>query len=190
MQRENILAMQTSLETGLRINDVLKIKRTDIVGNTLHYVAEKTGKYGTKKLPKKLIDDLFSISGSVYIFSGKRNSHTHRTRQAVWSDIKKACGKLGIDPRGVSCHSARKTYSVNTLKQYGFSRAQTELQHSRSDQTMLYVFSDILRASERNITNYRNNEIEILAEKLAEKMWEKIEKYIEMREKKRKSEKK
>ena len=185
MQRENILAMQLSLETGLRINDVLKIKRFDIVGNTLHYVAEKTGKPGTKKLPKKLINDLFSISGSIYIFPGKRDEHTHRTRQAVWTDIKKACKKLGIDPQGVSCHSARKTYSVNVLRQYGFSKAQTELQHSRSDQTMLYVFSDILTHSERKITKFSN---EMDVDELAGKIWEKLSFWLENREKARKSE--
>lgn len=41
---ENALALRTSLETGLRISDVLKIKKDDLQGRTLEYVAQKTGK--------------------------------------------------------------------------------------------------------------------------------------------------
>ena len=50
MQYENALALRTSLETGLRIGDVLKMRPADIQGRTITYTAQKTGKAG-KLLP-------------------------------------------------------------------------------------------------------------------------------------------
>lgn len=184
MQRENVLALQVALNTGLRINDVLKLRRSDFQGNTFTYIAEKTGKKGKKTLPSNLYKQLLSIAGENYIFPGRNSSSKHRTRQAVWRDMKKACKALGIDASGVSCHSARKTYSVNVLKEFGFTRAQRELQHSRADQTMLYVFSDILNTSEHNSTIFRNDDaIDVIAQKI----WEKLRFWLENREKERKT---
>lgn len=184
MQKENVLALQVSLNTGLRINDVLKLRRSDFVGNTFSYIAEKTGKKGKKTIPAALRKQLFEIAGDTYIFPGRNEPTKHRTRQAVWRDIKKACESLGIDSKGVSCHSARKTYSVNVLKEFGFTRAQRELQHSRADQTMLYVFSDVMSSAENRVTNFRNcDEIN----EIAEKIWEKLRYWLEKREKTRKT---
>ena len=48
MQYENGLALRVSLETGLRIGDVLKARPADLKGNKLYFVAQKTGKAGVK----------------------------------------------------------------------------------------------------------------------------------------------
>lgn len=139
---ENALALRTSLETGLRISDVLKMKTTDLNGRTLDFVAQKTGKGGKKVLSADLARRLKQISGDIWIFEG-RDGTKPRTRQAVWKNVKKAARELKLE-QNVSVHSARKTYAVETFHKRGLGAAQKELQHDRMDNTMLYAFSDLI----------------------------------------------
>lgn len=144
---ENALALRTSLETGLRISDVLKIKKDDLQGRTLEYVAQKTGKGGKKVLSADLARRLMQISGDNWIFEG-RDGTKPRTRQAVWKNVKKAARELHLQ-QNVSVHSARKTYAVETFHNKGLGATQKELQHSRMDNTMIYAFSDLISGGSR-----------------------------------------
>ena len=139
---ENALALRTSLETGLRISDVLKIKKTDLNGRTLDFIAQKTGKGGKKVLSADLARRLKQISGDNWIFEGRYGTKP-RTRQAVWKNVKKAARELHLE-QNLSVHSARKTYAVDVFHKRGLGAAQKELQHDRIDNTMLYVFSDLI----------------------------------------------
>lgn len=150
MQRDNILAIRVAVETGLRIDDVLRLKWENFEkGTKFTYFAKKTGKKGVKKLSKLLKTQLFQrdVNGSDYVFPGRKRG-SHRTRQAVWKDIKKAADLLGV-PLNVSPHSARKTYAVELRKTEGLPAVQRELQHGDMNTTMLYAFADLARAGKR-----------------------------------------
>lgn len=150
MQKDNVLAIRLSVETGLRIDDVLRLKWENFKKSTqFTYFAKKTGKKGVKKVSKQLKNELFSRDhkGSEYIFPGRKRG-THRTRQAVWKDIKKAADMLGV-PLNVSPHSARKTYAVELRKTEGLATVQKELQHNDMNTTMLYAFADVVKNSKR-----------------------------------------
>lgn len=148
MTYENVLVLRVSLETGLRVGDVCKIKVDDIHGRKLRFVAEKTGKEGVKVLSKSLIKELLRISGGWgYVFKGARDPNSHRTRQAVWKNVTKACVEAGIAEH-VTPHSARKTYAVGVFQDRGIGACAEELQHDRADTTMLYAFSNLLCAAE------------------------------------------
>lgn len=150
LTEQNRLACRCALETGLRVGDVLKIKPSQIRGTTLRYKAEKTGKSGTKVLSASLVKALRqSANGGVWCFPSPRDPTKHRTRQAVWKDINKASFALGV-PLHISPHSARKTFAVNTLHEFGIDRVQQELQHSNRGMTALYAYSDIMRADVEN----------------------------------------
>lgn len=150
MQRDNVLAIRVSLETGLRIDDVLRLKWENFKKPPYFtYFAKKTGKKGVKKLSKQLKNELFhrNTGGSEYVFPGRKRGQ-HRTRQAVWKDIKKASELMGVS-LNASPHSARKTYAVELRKEKGLAEVQKELQHSDMNTTMLYAFSDLVRAGKR-----------------------------------------
>ena len=150
MQRDNILAIRVSVETGLRIDDVLRLKWENFGKSTqFTYFAKKTGKKGVKKLSKRLKTELFSrkTKNSPFVFPGRKRG-SHRTRQAVWKDIKKAADLMGVS-LNASPHSARKTYAVELRKTEGLSAVQKELQHSDMTTTMLYAFADMARAGKR-----------------------------------------
>lgn len=147
MQRENVLAMRVAVETGLRIDDVLRLRWSDFRrGGWFEYVAKKTGKKGRKHITKGLKAELFARrEESEYVFPGRKRGR-HRTRQAVWKDMVQACDKMGITQNGTP-HSARKTYAVQLRKEAGLAAVQKELQHTSSTTTMIYAFADMARAA-------------------------------------------
>lgn len=161
MQYENALCLRLCLETGLRVGDALKVKAEDIDGRTISYIAEKTGKAGKKVITQKLAKDLKRLSGGGgYCFKGRFGGDTHRTRQAVWNDVKKASKLAGV-PANVSPHSTRKTYAVGLFHEKGIAETEKELQHDRIDTTLLYAFSDLL-SGESKFDEKNNNDSKIL----------------------------
>lgn len=157
---ENALALRTSLETGLRISDVLKIEVKDFHNTTIDFVAQKTGKKGKKKISADLAKRLRNISGKRWVFEG-RNGDKPRTRQAVWKDVKKVAESLQIK-ENLTCHSARKTYAVELFHDQGINKVQKELQHNRLDTTMIYAFSDFLNGKKTDLNNNEDKINEIL----------------------------
>lgn len=141
MTYENALALRTSLETGMRIGDVLALEVEDLKGRTITYTAQKTGKNGKAVISVDLANRLKRISGKRFIFEG-RNGKKPRTRQAVWKDVKKAT--RNIFEENVAPHSARKTFAVEDFQEHGLPHTQKALQHDRTDTTVLYAFSDLL----------------------------------------------
>lgn len=170
MQYPNVLALRLSLETGLRIDDVLSLKPAALAGTNLSYVAKKTGKPGKKKVSATLAREIRGQASKAWLFPGRKEGN-HRTRQAVWRDVKKAAKTLGLD-ENVSPHSARKTYAVQLRKEEGLAAVQKELQHSHGDTTMLYAFADLAGRGQA----ISSQDPEILAELIAEKVVEKLSK--------------
>lgn len=154
MHYENGVALLVSLETGMRIGDVLKMRRKDIKGNVVHYVAEKTGKAGTAELSPELLKKIKSVWGKTYVFEGQRHN-AHRTRQAVYLDIKRVCKEYGVDGQ-ISPHSARKSFSVDDFRENGLDAVKEHLQHSSTAVTMLYALADKLPTGDSDIESTGN----------------------------------
>lgn len=72
----------------------------------------------------------------------------HRTRQAVYKDIKRAARLFRLPAQlQVSPHTARKVYAVAAYQTSGsLKRVQALLQHSDEAVTMLYAMADELTA--------------------------------------------
>jgi integrase len=141
MSYENALALRTSLETGMRIGDVLALRVENLKGRTITYTAQKTGKRGKSVVSVDLANRLRKIAGKRFLFEG-RSGDKPRTRQAVWKDVKQAT--RGMFTENVAPHSARKTFAVEDFRTHGFTHTQKALQHDSSGTTMLYAFADML----------------------------------------------
>lgn len=152
LTREEWLPLEVARQTGLRIGDVCALKRADLKGTTLSYVAEKTGKAGVAEISAELAAELRSRRSprSKWLFPSRKNPKEHLTRQAVWARLKKACERLGVPPDGVSPHSMRKAYAVELYKREGLQAASRALQHDRTSTTELYVMSDFLSPENEN----------------------------------------
>lgn len=139
----NALAVRVSMHTGLRISDVLSLETASIKPKM--WVREmKTGKCRCVGLPAPLRHDLEQYAGDKYIFPHRLDKTRHRTRQAVWRDIKRASKALRL-PQNIAPHSARKIYAVDLMKKYGdIDRVQKVLRHKYLHTTMIYAMADVL----------------------------------------------
>jgi integrase len=144
MREENRLAIEIELATGLRIGDVLSLKRSDLVKDRVTVKESKTGKSKRVHIPQRIRNALFSRSvGSPWAFPGQRDKMRHRTRQAVYMDIKRVARALRL--KGIGTHSARKAYAVKAYNRLqSVEKVQKLLNHGSAEVTLLYALADKL----------------------------------------------
>ena len=131
-----------SLETGLRVGDVVKLKCENLKADGLHYRAQKTKKNGVAPISADLRRALNKKGKGKWLFPSPYKSGKHITRQCVWARIKKACERAGLSAEGISPHSLRKVFAVELYREKGFKAVQEALQHSNGATTEIYSFAD------------------------------------------------
>lgn len=137
---ENRLVIRAALVTGLRIGDVLAL-RPDQLKPHFWIREAKTGKARQVGLPGPLLSDLRSAAGTDWVFPG-RDPRKHRTRQAVWKDVKRAAEAFRL-PQNVGPHSFRKVYAVDLMRKYGdIAKVRRALNHSSETITVIYALAD------------------------------------------------
>lgn len=137
----NALVMRVALHTGLRVGDVLSL-RTEQLAPRFWVTESKTGKRRQVGLPEPLLSDLKKRAGDQWVFPGRKDPSAHRTRQAVWKDVKRAAKALRL-PQNVGPHSARKVYAVDLLQKYGdIERVRRALNHGSESVTLIYALAD------------------------------------------------
>lgn len=136
----NRLVMRVILHTGLRVSDVLTLRPCDLKPR-VWVTEQKTKKRRMVGFPAPLLADLRKEAGEYWVFEG-RDPRKHRTRQAVWADVKRAAAAFRL-PQNVGTHSGRKVYAVELLRKYGdFEQVQRNLRHSSPMVTAIYAMAD------------------------------------------------
>lgn len=150
----NALVIRVSLHTGLRVGDVLSLRTADIKPRM--WVKEhKTGKCKRIGLPKPLREALLAQAGELYVFPNRLDKSRHRTRQAVWEDVKRASQALRL-PQNVAPHSMRKVYAVELMRKYGdIDKVRRVLNHRYETTTMVYALADMLLQKKNGRKKYR-----------------------------------
>lgn len=137
---ENRLVMRLLLHTGIRIGDALQLKPDQLKPN-FWITEQKTGKRRQIGIPEPLISDLRSSADAEWVFPGATPGK-HRTRQAVWKDVKRAAQALRLTANAAP-HSARKVYAVKLLSKYGdIERVRRALNHGGIEVTLIYAMAD------------------------------------------------
>lgn len=140
LTEENRLVMRVLLHTGLRISDALALRTGQLKPN-FWVTEQKTGKRRQIGLPEPLLSDLKAAAGPEWVFSGNAPGK-HRTRQAVWKDVKRAAEAARLTCNAAP-HSARKVYAVKLLEQYGdIDRVRRALNHGGIEVTLVYAMAD------------------------------------------------
>lgn len=147
MTPDNRRVLQVMLRTGLRVSDVLSL-RADQIGRQFWATESKTGKRLHCGLPDWLTAEILRhAGGSVWAFPSPTDPAKHRSRQAVWRDLKKAAKAFRL-PVNVGTHSMRKAYAVDLMAKYGdVERVRRALNHENATVTMLYAMADMLTES-------------------------------------------
>lgn len=152
LTEENRLAIEMSMRYGMRIGDVLATKTEDVRKGRWTYREEKTGKTRRITLCAALQEALLSKAGKIYVFEHRLDYKRHRTRQAVFKDVKRAAAAFRL-AENIAPHSYRKRYAVNAYKKYGgdLKKVQRLLNHSDPMITMLYALADELTQKKRTL---------------------------------------
>ena len=137
---ENRLVLRVLLHTGIRIGDALQL-RPDQLRPNFWITEQKTGKRRQIGLPEPLLGDLKEAAGLYWVFPGT-DPRKHRSRQAVWKDVKRAAAALRLTANAAP-HSARKVYAVELLRKYGdIDRVRRALNHGGVEVTLIYALAD------------------------------------------------
>ena len=137
---ENRLVMRVLLHTGLRIGDALALRPEQLKPN-FWVTEQKTGKRKQVGLPVPLLEDLRAAAGTEWVFPGA-DPKKHRSRQAVWKDVKRAAAALRLT-QNAAPHSARKVYAVELLRKYGdIDKVRRALNHGGVEVTLIYALAD------------------------------------------------
>jgi len=137
----NRLVCRVCVATGLRVGDVVTL-RTDQLARQFWVTEAKTGKRRRVNLTDKLLCLLKAQAGPKFVFQGRGGIDTHRTRQAVWRDVKRAAKAFRL-PQNVGVHSLRKVWAVDKLNRTkgDLSQVQRALNHRDISTTMIYAMS-------------------------------------------------
>lgn len=137
----NRLVCRVCVATGLRVGDVVSL-RTEQLARQFWITEQKTRKRRRVNLTDELLGQLRAQAGREWVFPGSRDQRQHRTRQAVWRDVKRAAKAFRL-PQNVGVHSLRKVYAVDQLRRSrgNVARVQRALNHSDAATTMVYAMS-------------------------------------------------
>jgi integrase len=143
----NRLALRVSMATGLRIGDVLSMMRVRL-SPRMTVREEKTGKSRRVYIPAALLEEMQAHAGRYWVFEHRTDPRKHRTRQAVYKDLRRAASLFRLPcALHLSPHSARKIYAVEQYHKDGnLKRVQQLLNHDSEAVTMLYAMADQLTA--------------------------------------------
>lgn len=139
---QNQLIVRVMLHTGMRLSDVLRMP-SEGLSCSGWYTEGKTGKKRRYGLPRALLEAIQQQAGPEWAFPGRKQG-THKTRQAVWADIKRAARAFRLK-QNVGAHSMRKVYAVRLMEKYGdLERVRRNLNHSSTSITAVYAMADML----------------------------------------------
>lgn len=127
----DVLICKIIRQTGLRISDVLALKKADIAPK-MTVLERKTKKKRTITLTKALVRDC-AIYGATH--RGMRLFNCNRS--TFYRSLHRAALKFGW--QNVSAHSIRKTYARAYCRKYGVEATRRELRHDSVATTLIYL---------------------------------------------------
>lgn len=147
----NRLVCEVCLATGLRVGDVLALKTAQL-RNRFTIKEQKTGKSRLVYIPGALLERLLRQAGRVWVFEGRTDPKKHRTRQAVFKDLRRAAKAFRISAH-VSPHSLRKVYAVAYFERTrSLEKVKKLLNHSSEAVTMIYAMADRIKIPKKRRT--------------------------------------
>ena len=139
---QNQLIVKVMLHTGMRLSDALEL-RSEGLSTSGWYIESKTKKKRRYGIPKPLLEAILEQARDGWAFPGRKKG-THKSRQAVWADIKRAAVAFRL-PQNVGAHSMRKVYAVRLMQKYGkLEKVQRNLNHASGSVTAIYAMADLL----------------------------------------------
>lgn len=135
------LVIQLAYESGLRISDLLDIRKADISSRHMRIYETKSRQIRKFTISEQLHADLNKLTPffrhNDFVFPSPRDATKHVSRMTIHNHIKKAVQWLKID---CSAHSLRKLYAQSIYASTGNVEAvQRSLNHRKISTTYTYL---------------------------------------------------
>ena len=154
--REDRALWTLAVETGYRIDDLLRVRQYQISRATsadepfLSLVERKTGKTRAVPLSPRALDAIRVLWGLVeqrhplaYFFQARRRLPGQKNklhRVTVYRHFNRLLQETKLDGKGYTVHSLRKLYALRAYERTGSLLAvKADLNHTSLNTTMLYV---------------------------------------------------
>lgn len=130
--------------TGLRVSDIIRLKKDILSIKEPTIIEQKTGKSKRIYIPKKLREELeeYSKHNKQFIFES-RSKNGHISRQAVFKHFKRIA-KIIEAKENIGTHTMRKNYACKLLKKgKEYKYIKNKLNHERLSDTLLYLIDGL-----------------------------------------------
>lgn len=144
--RDYVLFM-VGIHTGLRISDILPLKKKDVLGTHISLVEKKTGKPKrfiiSPELRKVLDIYIRDLKNQDYLFKSQKKTNTGKAkpidRTRAYRILKEAAEEIGY-PEPLGTHSMRKTFGYNFYEKYKEVASLMKIfNHSKETTTLFYI---------------------------------------------------
>lgn len=125
------LAMRIMRQTGLRVSDLLSLKKADIARKMV-VKERKTGKTRTVYLTAALVREC-----AIYASMHRGLKLFNCDRSTIYRSVHRTALAFGWE--NISAHSARKSFARAYCKKHGIEATQRELQHESLSTTLIYL---------------------------------------------------
>jgi site-specific recombinase XerD len=146
---KHALIFKLGISTGLRISDIVSLKKNLLFIEKPTIIEKKTKKskriYIKKQLREELLWYAETFSQNEYIFYSPNSKKGHISRQAVHKMFKKWSKTLKLSGN-IAPHSMRKNYASKFLsKGKSFKYIQGKLNHENTTETLIYLLDELMK---------------------------------------------
>jgi integrase len=155
----NYILFLLGISTGLRISDILKLRKKDLTGTHLTLKETKTRKHkklrimpGIRKDLKTYLDNL---EDDDYVIKSREGANKPIDRSTAYRILRKAGEHVGLKELGT--HTCRKTYGYHFyLETKDVAMLQKLFNHSSPDITLEYIGinQDSMDSATMKVNNY------------------------------------
>lgn len=140
--RRNYILFILGISTGLRISDILKIKKEDLLKTHLVLRETKTKKQKRIRIPPSVRNELIAYAKDLkdgsYVIKSRQGENKAIDRSVAYRILREAAEQVNITEIGT--HTLRKTFGYHFYKQTkDVAMLQEIFNHSSPDITLRYI---------------------------------------------------
>lgn len=140
--QRNFILFLLGISIGLRISDLLKLKKEDLYEPHIYIVEKKTKKSKRVKIPgylkKYIIPYADSLKDGDYVFKSRNGSNRPIDRSTAYRILKNAASQVNI--KEIGTHTLRKTFGYHFYKATkDVATLQKIFNHSTPEITLRYI---------------------------------------------------
>lgn len=135
----DLLLFTLGINTNLRISDLLRLTREDIVDNQIIIREQKTGKTKRIHLGDKTLEQVTPLLPETGTLFPSRKGGKAISRQQAWRILNDAAARAGLNIE-FGTHSLRKTFAYHAYKQgVDIALLMRILNHASQRETLRYI---------------------------------------------------